>query len=159
MTGEQLQNVMYFLSVYHFFDDPVVQRVVNKLRSLKEEGDSLGFMTIATGHSLGGALAVAGAARVNTPALVFSAPGHVFVAKYFDIDLTKVRANVINVQPDNDVVVLVDSHVGATQEIACTEITPVCHSSHSTMCELFRNCGDPRGRIIGVPDSETCGLE
>lgn len=152
-TEDELQWMMYYLSVYHFLGDPVVQRIVNNLRSLKEEGDSLGFMTIATGHSLGGALAVAAAARANTPALVFSAPGYVFIAKYFGIDLTRARNNVINILPENDVLGLIDSHVGAAQEIACTGSAKVCHQYSTTMCELLSNCGDPRSR---TPREKAC---
>ncbi|CAK0876609.1 unnamed protein product [Prorocentrum cordatum] len=152
LSTEQIQHVFYLLSVYHFLEDPVLQRVFDKLRRIKEEGDSLGYVTVGTGHSLGGAFAVLGAARLNIPAVVFSSPGYVYIAKAFGIDLTVAKTNVVNVQPEGDVVVKIDSHVGAVQEIMCTESSRRCHALIVSMCELLRNCGDPRGRVVAKVD-------
>jgi len=107
---------------------------------------------VLTGHSLGGGVAQTLAARLELPAVVFSAPGILYSSWRFGASEQALKRNVVVVMPDFDPVPLVDEHVGMVQRISCREkdgdppLGPECHSMARTACELWRSCGDPRGR-------------
>ena len=57
--------------------------------------------------------------------------------------------------PSNDVVPLVDSHIGAIHHTACTNMGPLtCHSISAMVCDLLLRCGDNQdgGRLRGCKD-------
>jgi len=112
---------------------------------------------VLTGHSLGGCVAQIVASRLQLPALVFSAPGVVFSALRFGLPVERAR-HVMVVAPDGDMVAKVDRQAGVVQNIACHGLDGLpasagaCHSLLRTSCELWRACGDDRGRDF----SDTC---
>jgi len=107
---------------------------------------------ILTGHSLGGGMAAAVSGQTSLPAVVFSAPGAHFTRQRFKTNSERQYRNVVNIQPDNDIVSRVDRHSEVLQNIECRTADNVeggpltCHSISKTVCELWRVCGDPRGR-------------
>ena len=115
---------------------------------------------IVTGHSLGGLLASIVTARLKLDqkmktiptvpirSIVFAAPG-VYYNNYgfgFD-DILDIQRLLINVVSDHDLVPKVDYQVGNTQRINCKHESPgKCHKLEHYTCELWRACGDPKGR-------------
>jgi len=105
---------------------------------------------VITGHSLGGGLSQIVAAKLNVPALVWSAPGAEYSAKRFGIQVQSLKRNVVSVMPDHDVVPRVDLQGGMVQLIECrkkdgSEASALnCHSLVKTACEVWRTCGDDR---------------
>mmetsp|Transcript_90084 Transcript_90084/g.250234 ORF Transcript_90084/g.250234 Transcript_90084/m.250234 type:complete len:203 (+) Transcript_90084:3-611(+) len=113
---------------------------------------------VLTGHSLGGGLAEIAASQCRVPAVVFSAPGNLFLTKAFDIPKPEVYRNVIGIVPDDDIVPAVDEHMDMVQHIKCIErdgsprSSLACHQLKNTLCELWRMCGDHQHRNF----FETC---
>merc|ERR1712107_244595 len=63
-----------------------------------------------------------------------------------DMDMDSYESTFTAVQPRNDVVPQVDDQRGMIQWINCDELMLTCHSLAKTTCELWTQCGDPRGR-------------
>lgn len=108
---------------------------------------------VITGHSLGGGIAGAVGAITNTEAITFSSPGSHFNRFVFNNNLERQWLNVVNVWPESDVVPNVDRVDAFTQHINCKNPTTGqklgkgnCHLITTTICELWRVCGDSRGR-------------
>eukprot|EP00928_Gymnodinium_smaydae_P062649 TRINITY_DN46467_c0_g1_i1.p1 TRINITY_DN46467_c0_g1~~TRINITY_DN46467_c0_g1_i1.p1 ORF type:complete len:656 (+),score=57.18 TRINITY_DN46467_c0_g1_i1:54-2021(+) len=112
----------------------------------KQKSDEEGFQFLVTGHSLGGISAAWMGASVGAPAVAFSPPGEYYSLQRMGIKDQDVRTSLIAVQPALDAVPLVDVQSGFTQHIHCSAGVDKCHSILRTMCELYRVCGDPRGR-------------
>merc|ERR1719210_2329366 len=107
-----------------------------------QEGDYL----VVTGHSLGAVLVGAVSAQENVEGVGFSAPGLLFQSERLGINLFDLQFGFTNIQPSNDVVPRVDSQRGMIQWIRCVERPFTCHMIKKTSCELWSQCGDPRGR-------------
>ncbi|CAE8616795.1 unnamed protein product [Polarella glacialis] len=101
---------------------------------------------IITGHSLGGGLAQIVGARVHASAVTWSPVGVLYNMDRFNMTERGVYRNIVDVQPDLDVVPLIDKQPGFTKRIACTATTLQCHSVRRSGCELYWICGDARGR-------------
>lgn len=116
---------------------------------------------VIVGHSLGGLLASIVTAhlkrmqkenqldkRIHIRSIVFSSPGVYYNRDAFGLkSFDEVQRSLINVIPDNDIVPLIDKQVGATQRINCNRRNAMhCHEIYQTVCELWRACGDPKGR-------------
>jgi len=118
-------------------------RQVNRTRERFKE-----HRIILTGHSLGGGLAEIVGAQLDVPAVVFSAPGNVFLTKALSIPKPMVYKNIIGVMPDDDVVPSIDDHADMVQHIQCIDYRGEprqfleCHGMLVTLCELYRVCGD-----------------
>jgi len=107
---------------------------------------------VLTGHSLGGAIAEIVAARLGFSALVWSAPGAVYLQRFFNITEEQEQRDVVVVIPDFDVVPRVDKHAAVVQRIQCwaknhqVEDPLKCHSIAKSSCEVWRVCGDDKRR-------------
>lgn len=109
---------------------------------------------LLTGHSLGGALAMAVGSRVGLESLVFAAPAVLSNRKRFGFTSESLARNALSVIADNDVVPLIDYQGSGVQRIACSGGSPgFCHTQKHYICELKRVCGDVRGRDF----SALCG--
>merc|ERR1719198_1462558 len=86
--------------------------------------------------------------RIRVRAIAFSAPGIYYNRDAFGLEsLDDLQRSLINVIPDNDIIPLVDKQVGKTQRINCDRQNAMyCHQLYQTVCELWRGCGDPKGR-------------
>merc|ERR1719198_2700850 len=86
--------------------------------------------------------------RIRVRAIAFSAPGIYYNRDAFGLEsLDGLQRSLINVIPDNDIIPLVDKQVGKTQRINCDRRNAMyCHQLYQTVCELWRGCGDPKGR-------------
>lgn len=121
-----------------------------KLQSFKE-----GYGFVITGHSLGGALAVIAGAFLAVQSVAFSPPGAEYSAYRFGIQsMAQIEKGSTVIKPRADLVPQVDLQVGFTQVIECNAGSLKCHAIGRTACELFRSCGDPRGRTM----HENCKL-
>ncbi|CAJ1409395.1 unnamed protein product [Effrenium voratum] len=164
-TIEVFQALSKIVPILSLLPVPLVQSIVgytgfseaNMWKVLEEAIDSSNpsDVTVVTGHSLGGLIAQIVAARKHLPALVFSSPGVLYSARRFQISPESAR-HVVVLVPDGDVVSQVDEHAGVVQRIACRNkngeaaSTATCHYLRKTACELWRACGDLRGRDFSV---------
>merc|ERR1712151_613430 len=97
-------------------------------------------------HSLGGALVGAVSAQENVQGVGFSAPGLYYQKDRLDINLNDLEYSFTNIQPSHDVVPRVDVQRGMVEWIKCDRSPVTCHSPKTTSCEIWSQCGDPRGR-------------
>lgn len=130
------------------FEQRIRNNLIDTIKTFVEEHPDDYF--VLTGHSLGGGFAQIAAARLTLPAVVWSAPGTVYSAKRFGIEVQALKQNVVSVMPDHDAVPRVDLQGGMLQLIECrlkdgTEGNAMkCHSLLKTACEVWRVCGDSR---------------
>merc|ERR1719362_606685 len=107
---------------------------------------------VITGHSLGGNFAELAGAKLNIPAVGFSAPGQFIMMKPFNITRQAISQNVMTIIPSMDPVPHVAKHVDVVQRILCRKKSGQyrpssdCHSIEATGCELWRVCGDIQKR-------------
>eukprot|EP00928_Gymnodinium_smaydae_P043320 TRINITY_DN29050_c0_g1_i1.p1 TRINITY_DN29050_c0_g1~~TRINITY_DN29050_c0_g1_i1.p1 ORF type:complete len:625 (+),score=47.11 TRINITY_DN29050_c0_g1_i1:59-1933(+) len=104
------------------------------------------YQFVVTGHSLGGGLGQIVAAAAGVPALVWSPVGTLYSSARFGIKRRDVFKNVVAVSPRSDVVPKIDFQDGFNQRIECDGGLLPCHSVRRSGCEVFKTCGDPRGR-------------
>jgi hypothetical protein len=140
--GAQALQSFGFFSYSHVYK-PIVQRTFE----LKEESDKMGYQLILTGHSLGGSLAAVAGASAKVPAVTFSAPGTKYTFDGTDVEAGSFGKSQLNVQPADDPVPNVDFQTGMNQPIQCSTFFINCHSIVQTICNIYRSCGDPRGRV------------
>jgi len=117
-----------------------------KLRSQYANSDF-----VFTGHSLGGGFATIFGSRLNVPTGTFSSPGNLYSKTRMDMRRMRIYTNVMGVMPDSDPVPRVDMRLDTVQRIQCRKADgsleyKSCHSITKTTCELWRNCGDHKGR-------------
>lgn len=140
---------------------PMWADAVEQVREQARRSNEDGYALVLTGHSLGGGLAqVAGAAN-GVPTLAFSPVGITFTAGRIGLNEVElpVESNVAIVVPWGDIVaMLVDDQTGMAQHIQCNTWNFLdCHDLRRTVCELYRRCGDPRGRDIRATCSRHVG--
>eukprot|EP00931_Biecheleriopsis_adriatica_P014384 TRINITY_DN11615_c0_g1_i1.p1 TRINITY_DN11615_c0_g1~~TRINITY_DN11615_c0_g1_i1.p1 ORF type:complete len:406 (-),score=55.13 TRINITY_DN11615_c0_g1_i1:125-1342(-) len=129
-----------------FGRDDLLQERFEHARRYKEKATAKGYQTIITGHSLGGAIVGVAAARLGLEGIGFSAPGLRYQAKRMDVTDQDLQYDFTVVQPGNDIVPKIDEQRGMVEWIKC-ELAPLrCHSLVHTTCEMWSQCGDPRGR-------------
>mmetsp|Transcript_14670 Transcript_14670/g.46134 ORF Transcript_14670/g.46134 Transcript_14670/m.46134 type:complete len:650 (+) Transcript_14670:89-2038(+) len=114
---------------------------LEKARAIAE-----GSTLVITGHSLGAALTGVGAAETDVQSVGFSGPGLFYQTKHLGVDLTNLEHVFTNIQPYGDVVPRVDRQHGSVNWVKCNGKAAKCHSLTKTACELWSQCGDPRGR-------------
>jgi len=103
----------------------------------------------ATGHSLGGGLAMISGAQTGVAGIGISAPNTKLSRMAFDITIDDLNTKTFNVVPERDVVPMVDDLAQNYQKIRCTansghffEDTVECHGTgERTLCEFLYTCG------------------
>jgi len=102
---------------------------------------------VFTGHSLGGVAAAAVATKFKRPALIFSSPGRLLGKSRMRAEVGEVPESILEISPERDIMPRFDRHVSTTvQSIRCEGSVLECSSLVMTTCELWRSCGDARGR-------------
>lgn len=132
--------------------EPSWQSKLESVRAAVQAVQEEGYRAILTGHSLGGGLGQLFAASLGVPALVFSPVGMSTTEGRTGLrgsgDLP-VENTVTSILPWGDVVPLMDGQTGNVHHIQCNTVNPgACHNLRRTACEIFRKCGDPRGRDL-----------
>lgn len=132
---------------------PPWESVRDRIRAARDQCEHEGYALYITGHSLGGGMAQLLGSLEGIQTLAFSPVGasvtltrvtHDFIRQEVPIEST-----VVSVIPWGDVVPALDEQEGMVQRIACKSRNPItCHSLIQTGCELYRKCGDPRGRSM-----------
>lgn len=129
-------------------EEAIFNHAINVIEEVNVSNTDL----VITGHSLGGSIASALGARLKIPTVVFSATGDHFSRKRFGFTREESYRNVLNIIPDTDIVPKIDRSDATVQRIVCQDKfgwrrkTWECHYMASTLCELWRACGDHRGR-------------
>jgi len=130
--------------------EAIIETIVNKVNELQAEypRDEI----ILTGHSLGGGLAEIASARSGVSSVVLSGIGNYFSENKFGYKTGETYRNVVSIVPDSDLIPRIDKHVDMHQRIQC--IGPngkprsalSCHGVFVSACEIWRVCGDVKGR-------------
>jgi len=158
---DQMPNQIFALVLYMFpqwHEQEIFNNINETHTRLKEKYPNDEF--VLTGHSLGGGIAIAAGGRFSIHAIGFSGPGSHFSRWRFGTTLEGSNRNGVNVYPDYDAVPKFDRHDELVQFIQCrdsnTRVKPgqnmphrdpaVCHSIQTTICELWRACGDVKRR-------------
>ena len=97
---------------------------------------------VLTGHSLGGGVAQIVAARLQALAVTFSAPGVVLSRRKFGITMSDIDEYLVNIQPQGDLVPLLDIQGVKAQQIRCKAdaLSYHCHSVLNTIDEITDGC-------------------
>mmetsp|Transcript_610 Transcript_610/g.2010 ORF Transcript_610/g.2010 Transcript_610/m.2010 type:complete len:188 (+) Transcript_610:1464-2027(+) len=129
---------------------------LRKVQALVRRSRDDGFTPVLTGHSLGGGIAQTAGAVFGVATLAFSPIGLSYTEWRVRRALGEAKRDdpllnhVVSVAPDRDVIPALEPQRGTVQGIQCFADTLVdpgaCHSLLRTTCELYRKCGDPRGR-------------
>jgi len=107
---------------------------------------------LITGHSLGGGIAIAAGGSLGIPSISFSGPGSHFSRWRFGTTEERAYRTGLDVKPEIDIVHKIDRHDEMGQYIVCRDETGAhrdsgtCHMIGTTICELWRACGDHRQR-------------
>jgi len=158
---DQLPNQVFALVLYMFprvREQELWTNIDNVHNSLREEHPNDEF--VITGHSLGGGIAIVAGGRLSVPALAFSGPGSHFSRWRFGTTMERTNRNSVNIHPHEDAVPNFDWHDELVQFIECRNASIVkekgtdlpyraaqaCHSIWTTLCELWRACGDEKQR-------------
>eukprot|EP00441_Pelagodinium_beii_P009417 CAMPEP_0197686092 /NCGR_PEP_ID=MMETSP1338-20131121/101970_1 /TAXON_ID=43686 ORGANISM="Pelagodinium beii, Strain RCC1491" /NCGR_SAMPLE_ID=MMETSP1338 /ASSEMBLY_ACC=CAM_ASM_000754 /LENGTH=495 /DNA_ID=CAMNT_0043267991 /DNA_START=6 /DNA_END=1493 /DNA_ORIENTATION=- len=141
-----------FVDVDKWLGNPNVwDAALEAARVVKQQSQADGYDVVVTGHSLGGGIAQIIGAAVGIPTLTWSAVGVLYSLERFKITLDEVIRNVVNVKPLRDVIPDIDVQPGFTQTIDCKTGTIIsCHSVRKSGCEIYHDCGDPRGRDMSA---------
>jgi len=133
-----VSSVNYWINPdLNFFYDPLL----NHLNSINSS------QILLTGHSLGGGISKIASALTNITSVTFSSPGiHLSRLKFGISEEQNLSLGFVNIEPDHDIVPMVDDQTGISQKIKC-ESTPLqCHSLQRSTIVLSKSCGDPLGR-------------
>jgi len=124
--------------------DVVEQAAIRAMLRSKEDG----FMTVVTGHSLGGGLTQIIATRQQLPGVAFSPVGVKYSLHRFGMwpHVLSLFQSVTAVVPEKDIVPDMDAQLGFVQRIVCRNGANFaqCHNMFRTECELFAVCGSKR---------------
>ncbi|CAK9009123.1 unnamed protein product, partial [Durusdinium trenchii] len=142
-------------------DHPWV-RILKQIQAAKKLSEKDGYNLILTGHSLGGGLAQVLGSLERIPTLVWMPVGGAFTAYRtfgFVINELPLENNIVAVVPWGDLVpALSGSRMVTTQHVGCRARSPIaCHSLFEMLCELYRKCGDPRGRDLHATCDKVVG--
>eukprot|EP00405_Crypthecodinium_cohnii_P008169 CAMPEP_0206424396 /NCGR_PEP_ID=MMETSP0324_2-20121206/3203_1 /ASSEMBLY_ACC=CAM_ASM_000836 /TAXON_ID=2866 /ORGANISM="Crypthecodinium cohnii, Strain Seligo" /LENGTH=672 /DNA_ID=CAMNT_0053889043 /DNA_START=22 /DNA_END=2040 /DNA_ORIENTATION=- len=135
-----------FAAQEYLDEEPLWGSIIQEAIKYKKAFPNYNF--VITGHSLGGALAIIGAAVTGAQSVAFSPPGQRYSCMRFGMDPLETLKSSTIVKPRKDLVPQVDEQMGFVQTIECSGTELTCHSIARTACELFRTCGDPRGRTM-----------
>lgn len=127
-------------------EDDFWDRFVDKTATYKQEALAKGWSIVVTGHSLGGALAGTASAKHLIQGVGFSAPGLYYQTARMGIDEQELQYAFTEIQPSGDAVPRADVQMGSVNWIRCALKPGACHRLTKSSCELWRRCGDPRGR-------------
>jgi len=142
-----LRFIVQLFEIERFTGEPQIwDPLLNATRVWKADSERLGYEFVLTGHSLGGVLAGIAGARIQIPAVAFSPPGQYYSLDRFQLQEEDMRKSLLVVSPSHDIVPQVDKQTGLTQVITCSASALDCHAIERTLCSLYSNCGDPRGR-------------
>jgi len=158
---EQIPNWFFALILYLYprsHEDQIFHNIEQEYKRLSERFPNDEF--VLTGHSLGGGIAIAAGGRINVSAIGFSGPGSHFSRWRFGTTMERAYRNSVNVEPDYDTVPRFDRHDDMVQYIQCRDSKKnikagenyphrhpaQCHSIDTTICELWRACGDEKKR-------------
>ena len=140
--------------VHDQFDNPIFEYALTLLTDATHTVSSLYFV----GHSLGGALAqIVGAQfahfyrhhgneyavtqNVEVRSLAVSAPGMLYNAQSFGVNVVDVLRTATVLRPQHDFMSNVDIHGGTVQDLECTESEQFqCHFPIFSVCELAAEC-------------------
>jgi len=132
----------------YLHQSPLWKDLVIVANRAQKQSTKEGVELVITGHSLGGALAIIAGAWTGAQTVAFSPPGQRYSTYRFGVSNKGVEKSVTIVKPRRDLVPEVDQQIGFTQVIECSASALMCHSISRSACELFRSCGDPRGRTM-----------
>jgi len=157
---EQLPNWFFAALLYIFptWHEDIFENIETAHHDLHKSFPKDRF--VVTGHSLGGGIAIAAGGHMNVSAVGFSGPGSHFSRWRFGTTLEKAYRNSVNVAPEYDAVPKFDRHDDMVQYIQCRDSSTkkevgkdlphrdplACHSIQTTICELWRACGDEKKR-------------
>eukprot|EP00434_Breviolum_minutum_P030258 symbB.v1.2.026764.t1/scaffold2701.1/size72746/2 len=133
---------------------PPWQQIRDKIRKTMEKSKQDGYAVLLTGHSLGGGMAQLIGSVEGIQTVTFSPVGQAVTlarvaSSEFHMQELPIASTAVSIIPAGDIVPRIDRQSGVVQRIACTSYNPIdCHSPYQTACELYRKCGDPRGRSI-----------
>jgi len=130
---------------YRFYGASIVE-YIREIEASRSE-------VVITGHSLGGGLSQLIGSALGKRIVAFSAPGILYTRGKYGLEIDEVRDKSFNIQPQRDIVPIVDVQPLARTRILCPLSLSLfeCHGITNTICEITRLCGDPRGRIISEP--------
>eukprot|EP00927_Polykrikos_kofoidii_P006647 TRINITY_DN12692_c0_g1_i1.p1 TRINITY_DN12692_c0_g1~~TRINITY_DN12692_c0_g1_i1.p1 ORF type:complete len:696 (-),score=59.33 TRINITY_DN12692_c0_g1_i1:308-2395(-) len=134
------------------FEASVLHNLSQAIKELQDNTSLANDSFVIVGHSLGGSIAQAVGSQMRVPTVVFSTPGAHFTRWSMNTTMEGVYRNVVSIKPDYDDITDLDRQDAMVQKIECRKSNgarksfPVCNRISTTICELERACGDPRGR-------------
>lgn len=134
--------------------EPVGIETLEFVRAEMRQSAQDGYFLVLTGHSLGGGVAQLIGASEGISALGFSPVGATSATYRVGLSHAEapIESNAVAIVPWGDVVpLLIDMQTGVVQYISCNTFNVVrCHDLRRAACEIYRRCGDPRGRDMSL---------
>lgn len=133
-------------AIFDSVDNRFLKELQGHAEMHKKQAAEKGFSFLVTGHSLGGALAGIVSAKLGVEGLGVSAPGLRYQLDRMELIASDLQHGFTEIEPTNDLVPKIDEQRGMVSWIKCDISLLSCHSLVKTTCELWSQCGDPRGR-------------